>query len=753
MRNLIAGLILLVAAVLGYCTVISGRSKQHIAKKLTNFMISLYPPIAGNLIIIIAKSEGFALFGRYLYAVGIDITMYCLLDFVMEYCGFAWKKVWQRLLIACIIADIIQLLCNPFFHHAFEPDMMMVYGAPYYNVKSYFGRNIHLALVYVIMAAVLIVLLIKMKRSAIIYVEKYSIIFLLLLFTGLWEIFYILSRTPVKSSVIAYGVFGILVFYFSLFYRPQRVLDSLLADIASGLTDGLFFFDDGNTCLWVDESGLELIGAKENDSAHYAELLSRKFPGLSFESNGWETHRKLADRYYKLSKHAVFDNRKKVLGSVLSVMDETENERKIQKERYIATHDPLTGLYTRNYLYERTRERIDSDPDKTFYVCYADIKDFKMINDIFGDDFGDYTLQSVANDIKSNMPEGAIYGRIGSDMFGMCLSEDEFDQELAEQFISRFRVEKGGTTYNITMHEGVYKVIDHSIDVSIMYDRAHIAMETIQDDYKRYLAVYDDSMREKVLWDQSISMQLEDALKNRDIRPYLQPIVDTKGKVIGAEALVRWIHTEKGLLPPISFIPTFENNGMITDVDRYMWRCSAEILKRWENIGRNDLFISINVSPKDFFFFDVYEELRKIVKEYGIQPSCLRIEITETTMMNDKSYVMDTLKKLRSDGFVIEMDDFGSGYSSLNMLKDMPVDVIKVDMKFIDDAKDLNRSSIILHNLLNMMSELDMVSLTEGIEKEEQFISLAQMGCKLFQGYLFSKPVPVEEFEETFQIK
>ena len=376
-----------------------------------------------------------------------------------------------------------------------------------------------------------------------------------------------------------------------------------------------------------------------------------------------------------------------------------------------------------------------------------------MINDIFGDDFGDYTLQSVANDIKSNMPEGAIYGRIGSDMFGMCLSEDEFDQELAEQFISRFRVEKGGTTYNITMHEGVYKVIDHSIDVSIMYDRAHIAMETIQDDYKRYLAVYDDSMREKVLWDQSISMQLEDALKNRDIRPYLQPIVDTKGKVIGAEALVRWIHTEKGLLPPISFIPTFENNGMITDVDRYMWRCSAEILKRWENIGRNDLFISINVSPKDFFFFDVYEELRKIVKEYGIQPSCLRIEITETTMMNDKSYVMDTLKKLRSDGFIIEMDDFGSGYSSLNMLKDMPVDVIKVDMKFIDDAKDLNRSSIILHNLLNMMSELDMVSLTEGIEKEEQFISLAQMGCKLFQGYLFSKPVPVEEFEETFQIK
>ena len=753
MRNLIAGLILLVAAILGYCTTISARSKQHIAKKLTNFMISLYPPIAGNLIIIIAKSEGFALFGRYLYAVGIDITMYCLLDFVMEYCGFAWKKVWQRLLIICIIADIIQLLCNPIFHHAFEPDMMMVYGAPYYNVKSYFGRNIHLALVYVIMTAVLAVLFIKMKRSAIIYVEKYSIIFSLLLFTGLWEVFYLFSRTPVKSSVIAYGVFGILVFYFSLYYRPRRLLDSLLADIASGLTDGLFFFDDGGRCLWADENGLSLIETKESDHLDYADLIRSKFPGLELEKSEWETHRNLADRYYKLSKHTVFDSRKKVLGSVLSVMDETENELKLQKERYIATHDPLTGLYTKNHLYERTRQRIDNDPDRTFYVCYIDIKDFKMINDVFGDDFGDYTLQSVANDIKSNMPEGAIYGRIGSDMFGMCLSEDEFDPELAEKFVSEFRAEKDGTTYNITMHEGVYKVVERNIDASIMYDRAHIAMETISNDYKKHVAIYDDKMREKVLWDQSISMQLEDALKNRDIAPYLQPIVDTKGKVIGAEALVRWIHPEKGLLPPISFIPTFENNGMITDVDRYMWRCSAEILKRWENIGRNDLFISINVSPKDFYFFDVHEELKKIVKEYDIPSSRLRIEITETTMMNDKNYVMDTLNKLRSDGFIVEMDDFGSGYSSLNMLKDMPVDVIKVDMKFIDGAKDLNRSSIILHNLLNMMSELDMVSLTEGIEKEEQFISLAQMGCKLFQGYLFSMPVPVEEFEEAFQIK
>ncbi len=192
---------------------------------------------------------------------------------------------------------------------------------------------------------------------------------------------------------------------------------------------------------------------------------------------------------------------------------------------------------------------------------------------------------------------------------------------------------------------------------------------------------------------------------------------------------------------------------MIADIDRHMWRCSAEILKRWESIQRSDLFISVNVSPKDFFFIDVFEQLKKTVREYDISPSRLRIEITESVMMNDSSYVMDILKKLRDEGFIIEMDDFGSGYSSLNMLKDMPVDVVKVDMKFIEDTDGLSRSSIILRNVLNMMSQLGMVSLTEGIEKEDQFRSLARMGCVLFQGYLFGKPMPVEEFEKAYQIK
>ena len=251
MRNIIAIVIAVLAAALIVCAVAASRSKNEIGPKITNFLISLLPPVIGNFIIIVAQTETLALFGRYLYAVGIDITMYCLLDFILQYCGMTWHKVWQRVLQICIIADIIQFVCNLFFHHAFVSEVMMAYGAPYYNVRSLIGRNIHLGLIYVIVVAVVVVLLLKAIRGTKIYSEKYSIMLILLMFVGAWELFYIFSRTPVKASIIAYCIFGILCFYFSLYYRPRRLLNHLLADLVSDVTDGLFFFDDNGKCVWA----------------------------------------------------------------------------------------------------------------------------------------------------------------------------------------------------------------------------------------------------------------------------------------------------------------------------------------------------------------------------------------------------------------------------------------------------------------------------------------------------------------------
>ena len=225
----------------------------------------------------------------------------------------------------------------------------------------------------------------------------------------------------------------------------------------------------------------------------------------------------------------------------------------------------------------------------------------------------------------------------------------------------------------------------------------------------------------------------------------MQPIVDAAGRVLGAEALVRWIHPTDGFLSPAAFIPVFENNGMIAQVDKHMWRCACEALARWKD--RRDLFISINISPKDFYFMDVAAELRAIVAEFGVEPSRLRVEITETVMMTDVEHRVEMLKDLRRDGFIIEIDDFGSGFSSLNMLKDMPVDVLKIDMAFLTKAEDDAKARTIVRNVIQMSKELGIESLTEGVETDAQRRMLAEMGCRMYQGFYFAKPMPVEDFE------
>ena len=321
----------------------------------------------------------------------------------------------------------------------------------------------------------------------------------------------------------------------------------------------------------------------------------------------------------------MFDTRNRVLGSVLSIQDETENERALQEQKYIANHDALTGLFTKQHLFDRVREKIDANPDETFFVAYMDIYNFKFINDVFGHEFGDYTLQSIANDFKKKLPPTSLFGRIGADTFGACFSGGEFDINLAEKYGSEQKVEKDNISRTVVIHEGVYEVTDRSIDVSVMFDRAKLAMQTIKGDYTKHIVLYDDEMREKALRDQNIALELPAALANGDFRPYLQAIVDKDGKMIGAEALVRWIHPERGFLSPAQFIPVVEQNGMIAEVDKYMWRCSVEIMKRWANMGRDDLFISVNVSPKDFYFMDVCQELNALVAKYEISPSRLRV--------------------------------------------------------------------------------------------------------------------------------
>ena len=200
---------------------------------------------------------------------------------------------------------------------------------------------------------------------------------------------------------------------------------------------------------------------------------------------------------------------------------------------------------------------------------------------------------------------------------------------------------------------------------------------------------------------------------------------------------------------PGMFIPLFERNGLIAEVDRYMWRCACEILSDWKTRGIGS-FISVNISPKDFYYMDVVSELKALVEEFGIEPVRLRVEITETVMVTGSVDILKIVESLRENGFIVEMDDFGSGYSSLNLLKDININVVKIDMQFLKDSERNMKANTIIKNIISMSEELGIDTLTEGVETAKQFEKLYAMGCRLYQGYYFSKPVPLEDFEKQW---
>lgn len=754
MRQEFSIIFILLVLALSVCAFLSYRSSKKIGPSVSLLLCGLIPPVIGNLIIISSSVRFISTLGCYIYFLGMDLAIYSLLRFTFDYCLIRWPNTGLKIFVyAFFVIDVIQLLLNPLFHHAFTTEAIIVDAEPYYRLVPYLGQTFHRVVDYAVFLAVIIIFIYKMIHTPRVYVERYSIILAVMLFTGAWETYYIFSRTPVDTSMIGFGVFGLLVFYFSMYYRPLKLLDRMLAGIASQIPEALFFYDDAGRCIWANEPGLKLTGIKDTDFEKAKDRLAELFGDFEQDSDEWTLKRsqKVDDemRYYIMEKHTVKDSRDYSSGSFLSIKDNTEEQNALQKEKYNATHDRLTDLYTKEHLYECIHRLLLNDQKTDFLIIMIDVKDFKIINDIFGSEFGDYTLKQIAEWIKGMMPQKSVYGRLSGDMFGVCIPKDEFDAEKLEKALSQFVVRNDNIEHHILVHLGVYEVNEPKLDVSVMFDRAHMALSTIKDDYQTHIAWYDDKMRERVLWDQHISTQLRRAIYEKQVRPYLQPIVDTEGRIVGAEALVRWIHPVDGFLSPGMFIPVFEKNGMIAELDKYIWRCACKLLYSWKK-EHSDLFISINISPKDFYFIDVAAEIKKIVKEYDIDPSKLRIEITETVMMTDINNRMKILEELKEAGFMIEMDDFGSGYSSLNMLKDMPVDILKIDMVFLSKSKQNEKAQKIMHNIISMSEDLGIISLTEGIEDEEQFRFLLEMGCKLFQGYYFARPMPVDEFENKY---
>lgn len=412
-------------------------------------------------------------------------------------------------------------------------------------------------------------------------------------------------------------------------------------------------------------------------------------------------------------------------------------------------YDSLSGLLGRSGFNKAVRSALDDHPDVAYLLIYGDIDRFKVYNDLFGTKAGDRLLAAIGGMIQKAMPCDAVAGRLRADHFVCLYPRASFDADRVlatlDNWFDSYRED-----FTFFVRLGIFTIDDPDMDVSLMCDRALLALKAAKSVKagSKY-AFYEEDLREGVLREQELAGEMAAAIEQRQIVPFFQPQYNyTTHALVGAEVLARWDHPVKGLLSPAEFIPVFERNGLIADFDRAMWESACRCLRTWidqrgiENVPR----LSVNLSRADIYQPDLCEALSGLVERYRIPTDLLHLEITETAYMDAPEQLVEVVTCLRTSGFVVEMDDFGSGYSSLNTLKDVPVDVLKLDMGFLD-ARGSSRGGLILASVVRMARWLDLPVIAEGVETREQAEFLASIGCDYMQGYLFSRPMDQDSFE------
>ncbi|MBQ7677716.1 MAG: EAL domain-containing protein [Lachnospiraceae bacterium] len=413
----------------------------------------------------------------------------------------------------------------------------------------------------------------------------------------------------------------------------------------------------------------------------------------------------------------------------------------------------LTGLPMKEAFFDRARQFLHLHEEPCVLMA-VDIEHFKLLNDTYGRVKGDAVLKEIAEQLRVFVnKEDVLAGYLGGDDFAVMLPNDkELIDSIVRRLVNRVKNMRIGT--GILPAVGVYVIGSDETDmIENMYDRACIAAGHCLGDYRERMCEYDRTMMDEMVEENDRLGRALEGLRNGEFTFYLQPQCDIKtGKIVGAEALARWVHDGK-LIPPYQFVPVMEKNDVISDLDFHIWEGVCKWLRKWIDEGHTPVPISINVSRLDIYTFDLPAIIKELITTYDLDPKLLKVEITESSYIEELKAVNNAVDTLQDLGFRIFMDDFGSGYSSLNMLTNVNIDVLKIDMMFLDFEEGNRKGLDILESVVNMAKLLHLPVVVEGVETEQQLEFLKKLNCDYAQGYYFYKPMPIEEFEALISKK
>lgn len=527
------------------------------------------------------------------------------------------------------------------------------------------------------------------------------------------------------------------------------VLIGPLSAITESINDIIFCYDSSENLIYAN-SAAKNVFKKSNDNL---ENFAKEFRQNFLKNRPSELSLKLdngEERYY-ITEYKDFFISNSNIGSYLRLQDKTKETLESRRKNHIATHDMLTGLFNRSGFFKKMQEALYQNTFKNPILICTNIKDFKLINTIYSEQVGDSVLQNQT-EVMKRLPghKKSIIGRIADDKFAILMEKQDFDKDIFEEVFNEVSCIIEKTLYNIQIVAGIYEIYDKKDTVQSIFDKAKISLDAIKDSDNQIFSFYNPSMMEKMLKEKDIVNDFEKSLNEKQFSIQLQPVMDKEGNVLGAESVVRWNNPKYEDLTPSSFLDVLERTSLIYKLDVYVWELVAKKLHEWKERGFSDRFISVNVSSKDKFFIDIIKTFSELIKKYDISPQNFKVEIRETAMLENPEKTIAIFSQLKKLGIKVYIDNFGTGFSSLNVLKDFIADGIKMDTSFLSESKVSGKNKIILQTMISMSSDLGMEFIAKGVESENQMLALSKMDCKLFQGFYFSKPLPVKTYEAKY---
>ncbi|HBH0900250.1 TPA: EAL domain-containing protein [Clostridioides difficile] len=492
-------------------------------------------------------------------------------------------------------------------------------------------------------------------------------------------------------------------------------------------------------------------------------LEERRYLGYATMDNGNSENNYIKDwnLIFSIPETVVFSNSKQIINravyAVLSIVlifvaiifyiiyIKKSNEKEILS---LAYEDKVTYIGNQNKFYRECSKYLLDKPSLNYIIVYFDINNFKMINDTFGYEFGDNLLITIAKALKEELTEGEVYARLSSDYFAIfCDYKNGRNKIIRKLDNIRSNIESNlSIVFEISLCVGIYFVEEGEVDIQKAVNKANMARSVAKGKNINY-AIYNEDVRNKLSEESMILDDIKIALVKNQFEVYYQPKFSlVTGEMIGSEALIRWNHPEHGFISPAVFIPIAEKSKLILKIGRFVFERVCNDLYEWKKQGKKIVPVSVNLSRVELYQPDIIKFINKTIKMYNLSSDFIEIEITETVAINELNILKNVLNELRTYGFSISMDDFGTGYSSISCLRDMPIDILKLDKSFLGGIEHDERSRNIAKSIVSLAKSLDLVVIIEGVESKEQAELMKQFGCDLVQGFYFARPMPAKNF-------